>query len=86
MDLNIEYFFEYLRNAFSDLLLSISFDIDIGYGFDGVFVDNGKFLYITSFGIGYKLFREVPFVFRMGINQDKQFMLGFIVSSINFDN
>ncbi|WP_418906599.1 hypothetical protein QIA30_06465 (plasmid) [Borreliella turdi] len=78
------FFLEYLRNAFSDLFLSISFDI--GYGFDDVFVDNGKFLYITSFGIGYKLFREVPFVFRMGINQDKQFMLGFIVSSINFDN
>ncbi|ACL35039.1 conserved hypothetical protein (plasmid) [Borreliella garinii Far04] len=43
MDLNIEYFFEYLRNAFSDLFLSISFDI--GYGFDDVFVDSGKFLY-----------------------------------------
>ncbi|ACL35062.1 hypothetical protein [Borreliella garinii] len=37
-----------------------------------------NFFIITSFGIGYKLFREVPFVFRMVINQDKQFMLGFM--------
>ncbi|AJY73096.1 hypothetical protein [Borreliella afzelii] len=78
------FFLEYLRNAVSDLFLLISFDV--GYGFDDVFIDNGKFLYIVSFGIGYKLFREIPFVFKVGINQDKQFMLGFIVSSINFDN
>ena len=77
------FFLEYLRNVASDLFLALSFDT--GYGLSDNFLDNGRFLYISSLGIGYKLFKEVPFVFKVGINQDKQLLFGFVVSSIIFD-
>nr|WKT13898.1 hypothetical protein LKV13_04615 [Borrelia sp. BU AG58] len=53
-----------------------------GYELFDILLDNGKFLYISSLGIGYKLFKEIPFVFKVGINQDRQLLFGFIVSSI----
>ncbi|AYE36704.1 hypothetical protein DB313_04530 [Borrelia turcica IST7] len=77
------FFLEYLRNVASDLFLVLSFDT--GYGLSDNFLDNGRFLYISSLGIGYKLFKEIPFVFKVGINQDKQLLFGFVVSSIIFD-
>nr|WKT13909.1 hypothetical protein LKV13_04670 [Borrelia sp. BU AG58] len=74
---------EHIRSVASDLFLALSFDM--GYGLFNILLDNGKFLYISSLGIGYKLFKEIPFVFKVGINQDRQLLFGFIVSSIIFD-
>ncbi|UGQ16586.1 MULTISPECIES: hypothetical protein [unclassified Borrelia] len=77
------FFLEHLRNVVSDLFLVLSFDT--GYGLSDSFLDNGRFLYISSLGVGYKFFKEVPFVFKVGINQEKRLLFGFIVSSIIFD-
>ncbi|WP_418906491.1 hypothetical protein QIA30_05340 (plasmid) [Borreliella turdi] len=78
------FFLETLRNLASDLFLVLS--LDIGYGMKEDFLlDKGNFLYILGFGMGYKLFKEVPFVFKVGINQDKKLSLGFLLSSIIFE-
>ncbi|MCD2332697.1 hypothetical protein [Borreliella americana] len=78
------FFLESLKNLASDLFLVLS--ADIGYGIkEDLLLDKGKFLYILGFGIGYKLFKEVPFVFKVGINQDKKLSFGFLLSSIIFE-
>ncbi len=78
------FFLEVLKNLASDLFLVMS--SDIGYGMKEDFLlDKGKFLYILGFGMGYKLFKEVPFVFKVGINQDKKLSFGFLLSSIIFE-
>ncbi|WNZ67084.1 hypothetical protein [Borreliella garinii] len=78
------FFLEALKNIASDLFLVMS--SDIGYGMkEDLLLDKGKFLYILGFGIGYKLFKEVPFVFKVGINQDKKLSFGFLLSSIIFE-
>ncbi|QMU99811.1 hypothetical protein F0310_05180 (plasmid) [Borrelia sp. A-FGy1] len=78
------FFLEVLKNLASDLFLVLS--SDIGYGMkESSLLDKGKFLYILGFGIGYKLVKEVPFVFKVGINQDKKLLFGFLLSSIIFE-
>ncbi|AHH13256.1 Hypothetical protein BHO_0900056 (plasmid) [Borrelia hermsii YBT] len=78
------FFLEALKNVASDLFLVLS--SDIGYGMkEDYSLDKGKFLYILGFGVGYKLFKDVPFVFKVGINQDKKLLFGFLLSSITFE-
>ncbi|AHH09033.1 hypothetical protein baBA2_000883 (plasmid) [Borrelia anserina] len=78
------FFLEALKNVASDLFLVLS--SDIGYGMkEEYYLDKGKFLYIVGFGMGYKLFKDVPFVFKVGINQDKKLLFGFLLSSIIFE-
>ncbi|WP_418456594.1 hypothetical protein [Borreliella lusitaniae] len=79
------FFLEALKNPASDLFLVLSLDIGYGMKDDYYFLDKGKFLYILGFGMGYKLFKELPFVFKVGINQDKKLSFGFLLSSIIFE-